>query len=257
MPKKNDNKTPAPSVRQSIKTAGGNGNISKGELLKISDQTGKNTAQVIRQLDKVNTKSASNSKAPIGLGSAAYNSLLKTPTSRTIMGKSMTQLGLGDRYNNYGSGGIGQAIMQGKGTSDYYGNSVAGTGKIPKGQQVFGSYNGAPQLQIKPQYNVNAGYYGAGSGTGAGSGPVTGGDTEPVTDGEAGAGGDVEELPLPEEEKDPTSINGGTGSTVDGGATSFRRKRSSARMAGLTSRGTGQFRNSLKVGSASGVNIGM
>ena len=247
-----------PSVRQSIKAAGNNGNLSKNELLKITEQTGKSTDQVIRQLDKVNAKGAADNKAPIGLGSAAYNNLLDAPTSRTIMGKSMTELGLGDKYNNYGSGAIGQAITQGKGTSDYYGNSTAGTGKIPQGQQVFGSYNGAPQLQIKPQAVANA------SSSGRGAGPYDGMEIKPSDPNGpgpwapgTGGGGDTPVLPLPEDKIDPIAVSGGTGSTVDGGATSFRRRKSSARAAGLTSRGTGQFRNSLKVGSASGVNIGM
>ena len=249
-----------PSVRQSIRAAGNNGNLSKNELLKITEQTGKSTDQVIRQLDKVNAKGAADNKAPIGLGSAAYNNLLDAPTSRTIMGKSMTELGLGDKYNNYGSGAIGQAITQGKGTSDYYGNSTAGTGKIPQGQQVFGSYNGAPQLQIKPQAVANA------SSSGRGAGPYDGMEIKPSdpngpgpwAPGTGAGGGEVAPLSLPKEElPDPIALSSGTGSTVDGTATSFRRKRSTARAAGLTSRGTGQFRNSLKVGSASGVNIGM
>jgi hypothetical protein len=76
--------------------------------------------------------------------------------------------------------------------------------------------------------------------------------------GTGAGGGEAAPLPLPKEEKpDPIALSSGTGSTVDGTATSFRRKRSTARAAGLTSRGTGQFRNTLKVGSASGVNIGM
>ena len=241
----------ANSVRDALRIAGDNGNISKNELLRISSQFGKGKDQVVRQIDKVNERRGNNGKAPIGLGSAAYNDLLKTPTSRTIYGKTMTELGLGDRYNNYGSGAIGQAITQGKGTSDYYGNSTAGTGRIPQGQQVIGSYNGAPQVQVKPQSNVNAGYYGSGpsGGGAAGAGATSGGAT-----------GSTEEvvMPLPKEEVlDPVTIGGGTGSSVDGGATTFRRKKSSARASGLSTRGTGQFRNSLKVGSASGVNIGM
>lgn len=242
----------SPSVRDAIRDAGSNGNVSKNELLKISKEFDVGSDRVIRQLDKVNAKGADNNKAPIGLGSAAYNNLLDAPTSRTIMGQSMTELGLGDKYNNYGSGGIGQAIMQGKGSSDYDGNTVAGTGRIPKGQQVYGSYNGSPQVQVKPKNNVNSGYYGAGDGTGGGTGGGGGGG---AGGGGGGGGGEIPPLtPLPEE-KDPIAVNGGTGSLVDGGATSFRRRRSSARLAGQTSRGTGQLRIS-PVGSASGINIG-
>jgi hypothetical protein len=242
-----------PSVRESIKSAGSNGNISKNELLKISNQTGKDVDQIIRQLDKVNSNSASNNKAPIGLGNAAYNSLLNTPTSRTIMGQSMTALGLGDKYNNYGSGGIGQAIMQGKGTSDYYGNSTPGTGRIPQGQQVFGSYNGAPQLQIKPQNNVNAGYYGAGVGTGGGNvitdpvnkDPVIDPITNPIAD----------PLPLPKEEEPlAPSYQSSNNAALYGNAGGFKQNKSSWKRSGKSSNGT----NNLKINatkSASGVGI--
>jgi hypothetical protein len=158
-PKKNNQ----PSVRAAIKTAGSNSNISKRELQQISKQTNAPVDRIIRQLDKVN---ASSNKAPIGLGAAAFNTLLKTPTSRPIMGQSPSSLGLSDPYNNYGTGGIGQAIMQGKGSNRISQNTEAGgtlsqynagTGRVPMGQQVFGSYNGAPQLQIKPQATANAG----------------------------------------------------------------------------------------------------
>jgi len=75
---------------------------------------------------------------------------------------------------------------------------------------------------------------------------------------EAGAAGpeSAGALPMPED-KPAITVSGGTSSTVDGTATSFRRKKSAARSAGLTTRGTGRFRNSLKVGSASGINTGM
>jgi hypothetical protein len=237
------------SVRDQIKDAGSNGNISKNELMKISDSTGKSTDQIIRQLDKVNANSADNNKAPIGLGNAAFNSLLNTPTSKTIMGQTMTALGLGDKYNNYGSGGIGQAIMQGKGTSDYYGNSTPGTGKIPQGQQVFGSYNGVPQLQIKPQNNVNAGYYGAGTGTGGTkvfSDPVV---KDPVVQ------DPVVQDPIapiiPEEEPvDPgQGMMAGGGRGADGAA-KLGRARSRLQRLGIYGRGTGLLGRGLQYGNS-------
>ncbi len=263
------------SVRDAIRAAGSNGNIGKKELLKIAKKADVDTDQVIRQLDKVNDRRIDNSKASIGLGSAAYNSLLKTPTSRLIMGKTMTELGLKDRYANFGTGAIGTAIMQGKDTSKITsGNGggttsqiIAGTGKIPKGQQVIGTYNSTPQLQIKPQNNVNAGYYEAGYATTPAAAAATTSETLAPTDTSTSTTNDTvtpttstptaTPTATAEDKLDPIALNSGTGSSVDGGATSFRRKRSSARSSGLTTRGTGQFRNSLKVGSASGVNIGM
>jgi hypothetical protein len=250
-------------VGESLRIAGANGNLSKNELLSISKQTGKGVDRIIQRLDEVNAKEAGKNKAPIGLGHGAYNHLLKMPTSRTIYGQTMSQLGFKDKYNNFGTGAIGRAITQGKGTSDYYGNSVAGTGKIPKGQQVFGSYNNAPQVQVKPQNNVNSGYYGPGSGNGViNTNPITTNNVPVSTN----TTQPQETLTLPDTTPTPTTdetksdvggFSGGYGSGVDGGATSFRRKKSSARTSGLTTRGTGQFRNSLKVGAASGINTGM
>jgi hypothetical protein len=49
---------------------------------------------------------------------------------------------------------------------------------------------------------------------------------------------------------------GGVGAGVDGNAAGFRRKKSSARMAGLTSKGTGQFKITGQSGKSSGLNIG-
>ena len=179
----------ARGLGEAIRIAGSDGNIGRKELLKITNRYGNNdVGGVVQRLDKINAKRAGKNEAPIGLGSAAYNSLLKTPTSKTMWGKSMSELGLSDPYTDFGSGAIGQSIRQGKGTWDWDGTSVAGTGRVPRGQQVFGSYNGAPQLQIKPQATANAGKAGpyngvfddafaatqAGQNTGAGAGAGTG-----------------------------------------------------------------------------------
>ena len=50
---------------------------------------------------------------------------------------------------------------------------------------------------------------------------------------------------------------GGIAATVDSNAAGFRRKKSSARMAGLTSKGTGQFKITGQSGKSSGLNIGV
>jgi hypothetical protein len=248
------------SVRDQIKSAGSNGNISKNELLKISDSTGKSTDQIIRQLDKVNANSASNNKAPIGVGNAAFNSLLNTRTNGTMFGKSMDQLGLGTgKYANYGTGAIGQAIIQAKGSYNYDTNSFSnGTGRIPVGQQVFGSYNGTPQLQIKPQNNVNAGYYGPGPGTGGGSNGGDGGAGDGGGASGGGVGGDggeilPTELP-PEEEPIKPIFQSANGDNLSGNATGFKASKSSWKRSGKNMMGT----NSLKIkptGLASGVGL--
>ena len=55
---------------------------------------------------------------------------------------------------------------------------------------------------------------------------------------------------------DPKQEVGGPGSVLDGGATGFRRKRSSARMAGLTNKGTSQLKITGQTSKSSGLNIG-
>lgn len=55
---------------------------------------------------------------------------------------------------------------------------------------------------------------------------------------------------------DPMQAVGGPGSALDSGATGFRRKRSSARMAGLTNKGTSSLKITGQTSKSSGLNIG-
>ena len=55
---------------------------------------------------------------------------------------------------------------------------------------------------------------------------------------------------------DPMQAVGGPGSSLDGGATGFRRQRSSGRMAGLTNKGTSQLKITGQNSKSSGLNIG-
>ena len=59
------------------------------------------------------------------------------------------------------------------------------------------------------------------------------------------------------EPKDPMFTPGGVSAGVDTNATGFRRKKSSARTAGLTSKGTSQFKISGQSARSSGLNIGV
>lgn len=56
---------------------------------------------------------------------------------------------------------------------------------------------------------------------------------------------------------DPKFSPGGAGFGTDGGATSFRRKRSSRALAGLTTKGPGQLKISGQSSKSSGLNIGV
>jgi hypothetical protein len=61
-------------------------------------------------------------------------------------------------------------------------------------------------------------------------------------------------LPPPPEQK---FSPGGSSSELEGGAMGFRRKKSSARLAGLTTKGTSQFKINGQTAKSSGLNIGV
>jgi len=142
-------KSKMPSVRDQIRSYGASGNISKRELLKISEGSKKNPSQVIKQLDAVNSKLSSNKKNVIGLGSAAANAYSKGklgPVNNPFLGGGKAGTGpiataLGQMMDRT----TGSMLGQGQGV-----RTIPGTGLIPKGQQIFGSYNGAPQIRTKP-----------------------------------------------------------------------------------------------------------
>lgn len=66
----------------------------------------------------------------------------------------------------------------------------------------------------------------------------------------------IQQFQLPQLQQG-NNLNGGDNSAVEDVAPGFRRARSSARLAGLTSRGTSQFKISGQSGRSSGVNTGM
>ena len=72
-----------------------------------------------------------------------------------------------------------------------------------------------------------------------------------------GYGGDSVFMPEAPESASAQYMPGGTGSYVDGNATGFRRRRSPARTAGLTSKGTSQFKIGGQTARSSGLNIGV
>lgn len=59
-----------------------------------------------------------------------------------------------------------------------------------------------------------------------------------------------------QQQPDPMQAVGGPGAALDSGATGFRRKRSSARMAGLTNKGTASLKITGQTSQSSGLNIG-
>jgi hypothetical protein len=228
MAKKN-NAQKAAAPKTSFKSAGVNGNISKNEALKIAESKNISVAKVMdRALGKGLTIGASLVNK-YNSGKLDDRNYIQKATDNVFLGmggKSQYQPQSLNKLNTFGQMSKG---------SVYGGMTSTGTPvldmKRPKTSTAVTTRIDDPKVVTDPKTTD----------------PVV---TDPI----------YEEPVIPpekEEKLDPIAINGGTGSSVDGGATSFRRKKSSARTAGLTTRGPGQFRNSLKVGSASGVNIGM
>ena len=117
---------------QGIRLASGGGGISKSELNTLMD-SGKNQGQIIRQLDKVNTRLKENGKGSINLKSGAANMLIRQSN------KTRSDIfGAGRRDFNFGAGRIGQQLgdMSGLNTPINIPNRMmAGGGWTPKGKE--------------------------------------------------------------------------------------------------------------------------
>jgi hypothetical protein len=155
--------------------------------------------------------------------------------------------------------------------ADYMGvQNINSKQEINKALSILGGANNSfaqalsPGAGIKSYDSLNdylqvlGGGIGArGSGSGAGTLP----NTMPGTGaGGAGSGmGDTAyspEMPTMPDAPEFKYTPGGPGASVDAAATGFRRKRSSARVAGLTTKGTSRFKITGQTGKSSGLNIG-
>ena len=105
-------------------------------------------------------------------------------------------------------------------------------------------------MRNKP-VNLSRGALSLGGGGNGGGGNRNGGGSS------EGYGGDSVSMPEAPGSASAQYMPGGTGSYVDGNATGFRRRRSSARTAGLTSKGTSQFKIGGQTSRSSGLNIGV
>jgi hypothetical protein len=104
--------------------------------------------------------------------------------------------------------------------------------------------------------NLSGGALSLGGGGNGGGGNRNGGGMGGRGSSE-GYGGDSVSMPEAPGSASAQYMPGGTGSYVDGNATGFRRRRSSARTAGLTSKGTSQFKIGGQTSRSSGLNIGV
>lgn len=246
MPKKNkrEDEKKSGSVRSQLRQAGMNGNISKRELMQISGSTGKSSAQVIKQLDKLNARKG----LTIGLGDAAVRNIMKGAAP------SISDSGLGA----YGTGKIGTAV------ANYWKATNAPTqsnNPISGSTNLYGSLNVTPGLKQslaslaplqaggKMQINSAGGYtpkfsnanYSANSlakALGANTAPAkaTGGTTTTgagsMDTGTASAGGTTVDTTVDSQVTLP-----GISTALANWAQGFRRKASSRQQAGRKAQG--------------------
>ena len=115
--------------------------------------------------------------------------------------------------------------------------------------------NQKSEMRNRP-LNLSRGALSLGGGGNGGGGNRNGGGMGGRGSSE-GYGGDSVFMPEAPESASAQYMPGGAGSYVDGNATGFRRRRSSARTAGLTSKGTSQFKIGGQTSRSSGLNIGV
>lgn len=242
------------SVRQLIKQYGGNGNISKRELAKIENKSGKSQAQIIKQLDKVNT----NKDLTIGLGTAAVKNIVNSAPPKISDG------GL----DAYGSGTIGKAVAnywsasntpeqrttKNGGSAWTYGGPVS-TAQKQSYSGLTPLQGGAYQIDSKGNYSPkisNPAYLGNTLKILGATNPAS----EPTPSTEAYPNPTPEtayEPILPEEPEKPEDpgvgmmSGGGLGAT---GANKLGRAKSRLRKLGIYGRGTGLLGRGLQYGNA-------
>ena len=137
-------------------------------------------------------------------------------------------------------------------------------GQMAYNKGVDGTYHGRNANSLLNQkggmrnksVNLSGGALSLGGGGNGGGGNRNGGGMGGRGSSE-GYGGDSVSMPEAPGSASAQYMPGGTGSYVDGNATGFRRRRSSARTAGLTSKGTSQFKIGGQTSRSSGLNIGV
>lgn len=257
----------AQTLGQGLRIAGSNGNISKGELQKLTNKFDVGADRVVRRLDKVNSNSQAKGRGlKIGLGSGAVSSLVN-------MGNTYTS-GI-FRDSQFGTGNIGktlQSYINASNPTGGYQNPQSGSSsykpvKGATGRAAAQSAAGLIPLQRGGAYQINSkgGYSPKSSNPGFGertTAPVKGlGDTvtSPVNQGTPDPQTETttpqnENLPMtPEEMKDASTI-GGIGAMSGGGlgaagANKLGRAKSRLRQLGIYGRGTSLLGRGLQYGN--------
>lgn len=250
----------ANSVGQALRIAGANGNVSKKELQKITNQFDVGADQAIRRLDKVNTALEEKGKdLKIGLGSAAVNSLVKSGNTYTSGIFNQSQFGggkIGSTVQNYinASNPTGGYQNPQSGSSSY--KPVNGAMSRAAAQSAAGliplQRGGAYQINSKGGYSpkVSNAAFGVPNTPIAASPntqqPVNTG-TEPITEDPI--------TPFIPEEKPEEKMDPGSGMLSGGGmgaagASKLGRAKSRLRQLGIYGRGTGLLGRGLQYGNA-------
>lgn len=204
-----------------VATALANGNLSSKEALKIAKSTGKD-------LETIMQKAVSKGGT---LGRSLVNKYNKVDPI----------------FNDYYSNNIlkeGSPILQ----------QVRKAGTLDKGSSLFIGSKGSTST-VLPK-SMMSGSNTMSTAPTSDAAPPAASAPSAITPGgnSTGSGGLAAADAAP---ADPFMMGpGGMSSDLDGSAKGFRKNRSSARKAGMTTKGTGQFKNSMAQGAKTGLNIG-
>lgn len=255
----------AQTLGQGLRIAGSNGNVSKGELQKLTNKFDVGADKVVRRLDKVNTNTQAKGRGlKIGLGSGAVSSLVN-------MGNTYTS-GM-FRESQFGTGNVGKTLQEYINASNPTGgfqNPRSGSSsykpvKGAMGRAAAQSAAGLIPLQRGGAYQINSkgGYSPKASNPGVNrtaASPVNTQDGDNITTNQSSPGPQTnnstpqENLPMtPEEMKDASTI-GGVGAMSGGGlgaagASKLGRANSRIRQLGIYGRGTSLLGRGLQYGN--------
>lgn len=170
------------------------------------------------------------------------------------------QMGIQARSQNLN---IGSRVLDLLKNSYYYGDVAPGAGYSYQGDVNVkgGGKDGGYTKSMKAwRWDGNYTMPNAAPAPAAPTTPPTSAGTGGGGGGKGGAGAASTYTPEVPTMPDPPEFRyapGGTGASVDAAATGFRRRKSSARTAGLTAKGTSQFKISGQTARSSGLNIGV
>jgi len=238
------NTTKPSTLGQGLRIAGGGGGIGSKELKNILETTGKSQGQVIKQLDKINTKLGGADKTGINLKSGAVNYLTNQASKQSGYDAFKNML---SGESQFGTGRLGQALQGMVGDRGFGGTMIKGQlggvrepvarTILPRGMDLMPSGRQTVRGIGKP-YEV----------PGRLMQPSIAATTEVPTAGVTPATGDTT-MPTAAQEEVPAVVEPTVATTMDPFQTAlanwsqgFRRKQSSRQKAGRGAQGLGSQR---------------